>query len=101
MRGAFTMLHRRGRLRNFIGTQILCSSLSPPFSLTMKTAIIAALLGSAAAFAPSQQSARSSSSLAADFSSEIGVQEPLGYWCVTPVQLVDLFVSWASVQSEF
>merc|ERR1719145_370034 len=44
----------------------------------MKTAIVAALLGSAAAFAPSPV-ARTASSLAA-FEDELGVQPPLGYW---------------------
>jgi hypothetical protein len=46
----------------------------------MKTAtIIAALFGSAAAFAPSQKTSRSTSSLAA-FEDEIGAQAPLGFF---------------------
>lgn len=45
----------------------------------MKTAIVASLIASAAAFAPvSQKSA--STALNADFSNEIGAQIPLGYW---------------------
>ena len=42
-------------------------------------AVLAALLGSAAAFAPTQRTARSSSALAA-FENEIGAQPPTGFW---------------------
>ena len=46
----------------------------------MKTAcILATLLASASAFAPSQQSARSTTQLSA-FEGEIGAQAPLGFW---------------------
>jgi hypothetical protein len=49
----------------------------------MKTvAILAALVGSATAFAPSQQGVRSTTSLEVSFEKELGVQKPLGYWCV-------------------
>ena len=43
----------------------------------MKTAILASLLASAAAFAPSK-TAKSSTALQADYTGEIGVQAPLG-----------------------
>jgi hypothetical protein len=47
---------------------------------TMKFAAVLALLaGSAAAFAPSQQASRSSTSLAA-YDDALGVQKPLGFW---------------------
>lgn len=47
----------------------------------MKSVIIASLVASAAAFAPSQQSAASSSALAANkFAGEVGVQAPLGFF---------------------
>ena len=48
----------------------------------MKTAIIASLIASAAAFAPAQQSSSSValSARKADFSNEVGVQQPLGFW---------------------
>ena len=46
----------------------------------MKTAILASLIASAAAFAPAQQGAASSSLAAKDYSKEIGVQMPLGLW---------------------
>jgi Chlorophyll A-B binding protein len=47
----------------------------------MKIALLASLIGSAAAFAPASQRAVSSSALAATgpFSGEIGAQAPLGY----------------------
>merc|ERR1719251_567823 len=44
----------------------------------MKSALLAALVGSAAAFAPAQQKA-STTALAA-FESELGAQPPLGFW---------------------
>ena len=51
------------------------------FNLTMKTAATLALLaGTAAAFAPQQQT-RASTSLAA-FEDALGVQKPLGFWYV-------------------
>ena len=46
----------------------------------MKTAIFASLIASAAAFAPAQQSARSSVATNMAFENEVGVQQPLGYW---------------------
>jgi hypothetical protein len=49
-------------------------------------AVLAALVGSAAAFAPSQQGARSATSLEASFESELGVQKPLGFWYVVVKQ---------------
>ncbi|CAJ1933316.1 unnamed protein product [Cylindrotheca closterium] len=57
----------------------------------MKTAILASLIASAAAFAPAQQGAHSStpsSSLQAkDYASEVGVQAPLGLW--DPLNILD------------
>jgi hypothetical protein len=48
----------------------------------MKTAaVLATLFASATAFAPAQQTSRSTTSLAAfDGESAIGAQEPLGFW---------------------
>ena len=46
----------------------------------MKLALLATLAGSAAAFAPAQTGARSTTALNADFSKELGVQMPLGYF---------------------
>jgi hypothetical protein len=47
----------------------------------MKTFILASILGSAAAFAPSQKAACSTTELAAAaFDKELGVQKPLGFW---------------------
>ena len=49
---------------------------------TMKTvAILSLLAGSAVAFAPSQQTSRSSTSLAA-YEESLGSQPPLGFWYV-------------------
>lgn len=45
----------------------------------MKLTILAALVASAAAFAPASQQA-SKTSLAADFSGELGAMTPLGFW---------------------
>uniref|UniRef100_A0A7R9WU45 Plastid light harvesting protein n=1 Tax=Craspedostauros australis TaxID=1486917 RepID=A0A7R9WU45_9STRA len=45
----------------------------------MKTAILASLIASAAAFAPAQQASTSTTALNA-FESELGVQKPLGFW---------------------
>ena len=44
----------------------------------MKTAILASLIASAAAFAPAKQAA--SSTAIKSFENEVGVQQPLGYW---------------------
>ena len=52
----------------------------------MKLALLAALAGSAAAFAPAPVKS-SSTALSADFSKEIGAQIPLGFW--DPLGLVD------------
>jgi Chlorophyll A-B binding protein len=46
----------------------------------MKVAILAALIASASAFAPTQQSSSSSSVLSAAFDKEIGSQAPLGFF---------------------
>lgn len=46
----------------------------------MKTAVIASLIASAAAFAPAPQKSASSSALNSAFEKEIGAQVPLGYW---------------------
>mmetsp|Transcript_32902 Transcript_32902/g.71049 ORF Transcript_32902/g.71049 Transcript_32902/m.71049 type:complete len:207 (+) Transcript_32902:68-688(+) len=47
----------------------------------MKFAAFAALMGSAAAFAPAQQSTGANTALAASpFAEELGVQAPLGFW---------------------
>eukprot|EP00523_Entomoneis_sp_CCMP467_P008816 CAMPEP_0168736620 /NCGR_PEP_ID=MMETSP0724-20121128/9955_1 /TAXON_ID=265536 /ORGANISM="Amphiprora sp., Strain CCMP467" /LENGTH=203 /DNA_ID=CAMNT_0008783825 /DNA_START=91 /DNA_END=702 /DNA_ORIENTATION=+ len=43
-------------------------------------AVFATLFASAAAFAPAQQAAVSSTALNADFSKEVGAQAPLGLW---------------------
>jgi hypothetical protein len=49
----------------------------------MKTvAVLATLVGSAAAFAPAQKSTQSASALSASFESELGAQPPLNYWYV-------------------
>ena len=53
----------------------------------MKTAIVASLIASAAAFAPAQQGAASTSLAAKDYASEIGVQMPLGLW--DPLNILD------------
>ena len=45
----------------------------------MKTAILASLIASAAAFAPATQKATTTTSLSA-FEDELGVQPPLGFW---------------------
>ena len=44
----------------------------------MKTAVLASLIASAAAFAPAKQAATSSSLKA--FEDELGAQPPLGFW---------------------
>ena len=46
----------------------------------MFKAVIATLLGSAAAFAPASRVSSRSSALRMDFSSELGAQAPLGFW---------------------
>lgn len=46
----------------------------------MKSVIIASLIAGAAAFAPAQNSARTSVAVNADLSGEIGAQPPLGFW---------------------
>eukprot|EP00584_Thalassiosira_punctigera_P004625 CAMPEP_0172546998 /NCGR_PEP_ID=MMETSP1067-20121228/16646_1 /TAXON_ID=265564 ORGANISM="Thalassiosira punctigera, Strain Tpunct2005C2" /NCGR_SAMPLE_ID=MMETSP1067 /ASSEMBLY_ACC=CAM_ASM_000444 /LENGTH=50 /DNA_ID=CAMNT_0013334013 /DNA_START=59 /DNA_END=207 /DNA_ORIENTATION=+ len=46
----------------------------------MKLAVLAALAGSAAAFAPSPVAQTSTTALNADFSKELGAQMPLGLW---------------------
>merc|ERR1719343_1996735 len=46
----------------------------------MKLAALAALAGSASAFAPSPASNSKATALSADFSKEIGAQRPLGFW---------------------
>jgi hypothetical protein len=45
----------------------------------MKTIVAASLVASAAAFAPSQQTSKSTA-VAGAFDKELGVQEPLGFW---------------------
>lgn len=52
----------------------------------MKTAVIASLIASAAAFAPQQQTTKSSA-IAGAYDKEIGVQKPLGFW--DPLGLLD------------
>merc|ERR1712154_182813 len=47
---------------------------------TMKTIIAAALVGSAAAFAPASQVSKSSVATQMAFENELGVQPPLGFW---------------------
>merc|ERR1719246_234229 len=46
----------------------------------MKLAVLAALAGSAAAFAPAPLTQTSSTAISADFSKEVGAQMPLGMW---------------------
>ena len=46
----------------------------------MKLTILAALAGSAAAFAPTPVAQTSTTALNADFSKELGAQMPLGFW---------------------
>jgi len=46
----------------------------------MKLAVLAALAGSAAAFAPAPVAQTSSTAISADFSKEVGAQMPLGMW---------------------
>ena len=46
----------------------------------MKSVIFASLLASAAAFAPSSQTAQSSTALNLNLRNEIGAQAPLGYF---------------------
>jgi len=46
----------------------------------MKSMILASLVASAAAFAPSQQGRASTSIAAEDFSKEVGAMAPLGFW---------------------
>ena len=46
----------------------------------MKSIIAASLIVSAAAFAPAQQSARTSVATSMSFANELGAQAPLGYW---------------------
>ena len=60
-------------------------------------AIFAAfVVASASAFAPSQQGARSATALEASFEKELGVQKPLGYWCVfLQFYLKMLYPSWS------
>lgn len=55
----------------------------------MKTAILASLIASAAAFAPAQQAGPSTTSLQAksDYVGAIGVQAPLGLW--DPLSILD------------
>jgi hypothetical protein len=52
----------------------------------MKTAVFVSLFASAAAFAPQQQSSKSTA-IAGAFDKEIGVQKPLGMW--DPLGLLD------------
>ena len=53
----------------------------------MKSVIAASLIASAAAFAPAQQSARSSVATNMAFENELGAQAPLGFW--DPLGLVE------------
>lgn len=55
-------------------------------TMTMKIALAALAIGSAAAFAPSQTSPRSTVSVAA-FEDQVGAQPPLGFW--DPLGLLD------------
>lgn len=50
------------------------------YTITMKTAIVASLIASAAAFAPAKDAAGSSALKAMPFESEIGAQEPIGFF---------------------
>ena len=57
-----------------------------PYPTMMKSALFAALVASASAFAPAPVAQTSSTSLAA-FESELGVQPPLGFW--DPLGILD------------
>ena len=46
----------------------------------MKTALLATLLGSAAAFAPAQTGSASTTLQASNFAEEVGAQAPLGFF---------------------
>ena len=46
----------------------------------MKTAVLASLIASAAAFAPAKQAAKTTAVSASDFEEVLGVQPPLGLW---------------------
>jgi len=60
----------------------------------MKCAILASLLASAAAFAPSKDAARTSA-LSMSFDAELGAQEPLGFF--DPLGLVRSYNSKATL----
>ena len=53
---------------------------STSLKVKMKTAILASLLASAAAFAPAKQAVKSSAVAASDFEDVLGAQPPLGLW---------------------
>ena len=53
----------------------------------MKTAILASLIASAAAFAPASQQARTSSAVSSAFENELGAQDPIGF--IDPLGLVE------------
>lgn len=67
----------------------------------MKTVIFASLAVGAAAFAPSQQQARSSMALNVDLTKEIGAQAPLGFWDPTRTFGDDPSNVDAAVKAEF
>jgi hypothetical protein len=50
---------------------------------TMKTAVLATLIASAAAFAPAKTASQSSSAMSMSFDNELGAQAPLGFWVRT------------------
>ena len=63
---------------------LLCSFLAPRIATMMKLTIVAALVGSAAAFAPTQVTQTSMSALNADLSKELGAQAPVSTPMRTP-----------------
>jgi Chlorophyll A-B binding protein len=72
-------------MRSFFHPSVAVSRSKRPLIVTMKCAILASLLATAAAFAPAQQSAKTSA-LSMAFESELGAQAPLGFW--DPLKLV-------------
>lgn len=63
--------------------------------LTMKTAILASLVASAVAFAPSKQQS-ASTSLSGSFDDALGVQKPLGFWYVADETVSAIMNFWIS-----
>jgi len=69
-------------LPDFSGFSTLVDLRTPFFSIMKTAAVLAALFGSVAAFAPAQKSTQSTTALSATFDKELGVQPPLFFWYV-------------------